>query len=78
MHCGSFFLEEGALCLIRRFIATARILVRTHPTKKSNKKQYNEPPARSKDVTLSSSQGTWRFMGSYKWGYKSLSMGYKY
>ena len=22
--------------------------------------------------------GTWRFMGSYIWGYKSLNMGYKY
>ena len=21
---------------------------------------------------------TWRFMGSYKWGYKSPNMGYKY
>ena len=23
-------------------------------------------------------RGTWRFMGSYKWGYKSPNLGYKY
>ena len=30
------------------------------------------------DTKLTLLNPTWRFMGSYKWGYKPLNMGYNY
>ena len=38
----------------------------------------NQKPKDSRSFWQLPAPGTWRFMGSYKWGYKSPNMGYNY